>query len=137
MLIDQIRDDLLNARKERNTPKANLLGTLYSDASAVEKKWSRKATDEEVIQIVRKFIKGVDEVIAHRPSPEATAEKEWLNVYLPQQLSEQQIRTIIAKMIVDNPDISMGSLMSGLKSAYAGTLDGALASKLAKEILNG
>ena len=55
-----------------------------------------------------------------------------LNAYLPTQLSEDKLRTIIDEFRVENPDANVGAVMSYLKANYEGLYDGKLASTLAK-----
>ena len=148
MLINKIKADALEARKERNTLKATLLTTLYSEAANIGlNDGHRQTRDDEVVALIKKFIKGVDEVI-NAPGRSITLEgigskfdpykeKGYLMAYLPTQMSEETISQIVKEMIIANPDITLGSLMSGLKNAYNGQYDGALASKLAKELLHG
>ena len=66
-------------------------------------------------------------------------EIEIINTFLPQQLSEEEIKKIIEKYIKDFNLTSvkqMGLIMNHLKSNYTGVIDMALAGKLAKELLN-
>lgn len=147
-LLEKIKADSLTARKERNSKKSALLTTLYSEANIIGiNDGHRDTTDAEVVQVVKKFIKGIDETL-NAPGRSITleaeghkfdiyAEKGWLQAYLPTQMGEDELRKIIKNMAIDNPDISMGTVMSGLKQAYAGQYDGQLASKIAKELLNG
>ena len=65
-------------------------------------------------------------------------EIEIINMFLPQQLNEEEIKKIIEKYIKDFNFTSvkqMGLIMNHLKSNYAGVIDMALAGKLAKELL--
>lgn len=55
-----------------------------------------------------------------------------LNEYLPQQMSETQLRTAIDKFKSENIDANVGSIMAYLKANFAGLYDGKLASQLAK-----
>ena len=66
-------------------------------------------------------------------------EIEVINMFLPQQLNEEEIKKIIEKYIKDfnlSSVKQMGLIMNYLKSNYAGVLDMALAGKLAKELLS-
>ena len=62
MLIEKIKEDSLRARKDRNTWKANLLTTLYAEASMIGKnKGNRVSTDEETTAVITKFLKNAQE----------------------------------------------------------------------------
>ena len=66
-------------------------------------------------------------------------EIEVIREFLPKQLTEQEIKEIILKLIEETNSSSirdMGNIMGTLKSKYAGQLDFALAGKLLKEHLS-
>ena len=64
MLIEKIKHDQLVARKNRSTVESTLLTTLIGEADMVGKNnGNRDPFDEEVISVVKKFLKGVNETI--------------------------------------------------------------------------
>lgn len=144
MLLDQIKKDSLVARKARETDKATLLSTLYSEASMVGKNdGNRESTDAEVVQVVKKFIKGIDEILTRSASElglsstraKAIKEKEILETYLPQQLSEEELAIQIDAIIVKqhiNEIKKMGLVMKTLKERFDGQYDGKVASEIIK-----
>jgi uncharacterized protein YqeY len=152
MLIEKIKNDQLAARKRKDEVATALLTTLLGEAAAVGKNaGNRDTTDEEVVAIVKKFLKNNEELIQSldsrcltkdeetftRPILVANRERELLVAYLPVQLTEEQLRDII-KEIISARQISpkvMGEVMSELKKSYAGRYDGGLASRLTKELL--
>jgi len=143
-LIQQIKSAQVTARKERRTADASSLTTLIGEAEAVGKNdGNREVTDNEVVAMVKKFIKNIDDVLAVvNPDTEAYQtyqnEKALLSTFLPKQLSEDELRTAMQGLIaahgIAGPK-GMGVLMKELKAAHEGTYDGSLASKLAKELL--
>ena len=150
MLIRQIKLDSLKARKARkNDGKATLLSTLFSEASMVGKNdGNRESTDVEVIQIIKKFIKGLDETIsllsdrhgknAYEYTDEHIQAIGILRKYLPKQLSNSELKVEISKIMVeqDITDIKkMGLVMKTLKENHEGQFDGKIASKLVRELL--
>lgn len=150
MLIDQIKKDSLVARKARETDKATALSTLYSEASMIGKNdGNRETTDTEVIQVVKKFIKGIDETIKVLEKKngnekltveiaEYEAEKLLFSVYLPTQLRADELKVVIGGILVDNDITDMKGMclvMKTLKENYEGQFDGGLASKIIRETL--
>lgn len=130
-LIEQIRQKQIEARKERSAD-ASLLTTLLGEAEMVGKNAGNRApTDEEVVTVIKKFIKNIDETMAVIKHPEGSAqlvgEKAALEKFLPKQLDEDTLR-MITKNCKDLPDF-----MRYLKQEYAGRYDGKLASAIAKE----
>lgn len=145
-LIQQIKTAQLNARKQRKTVVASTLTTLIGEAEMVGKNdGNRDVTDQEVIATIKKFIKNLDETIRvagdYRDGDavdRAWTEKEALEQFLPNQLSEDELRAAMQSLITQNGlsgPKAMGVLMKELKAGYEGLYDGAVASKLAKELL--
>lgn len=139
-LLEQIKSDQLQARILADKPKASILTTLIGESEMVGKNdGNRDTTDQEVIATIKKFIKNIDETIAVAgPTETLVAEKDALQLYLPRQLTEPELRVTIGNIIVTqglSGSKAMGQLMGELKKNHAGSYDGGLASKLAKELL--
>ena len=137
MLIDIIKADMLAARKERATAKAAFLGTLLGEIETLAKAGRGELTDAVIITVVKKFIKNADEMLRVAPEDSeqhATAfrEKRILNGFLPKQLSEAELVSLIDSFVASGVK-NVGDCMKLLKENHAGTYDGALASKLLKE----
>ena len=58
-----------------------------------------------------------------------------VEAYLPKQLTEAELETIISKMKEETPGIALSLAMKGLKDNYSGLYDGKLASDVAKRLL--
>ena len=138
-LLNQIKSDQLAARRARDTVAASLLTTLYSEAATIGLNLGKRdSTDQEVIAVVKKFIKNIDECIAVVADPSTQlAEKKILQGYLPNQLTEQQITDIVLNILseLDDSMKNMGKVTGLLKAGYAGQYDGATASKIIKSLL--
>jgi uncharacterized protein YqeY len=144
-LLDQIKTDLNEARKEKNTPVANLLSTLYAETLMIGKNdGDRDTTEEESVAKIKAFIKNINETLKTIPEgnekrAEYENEKTILEKYLPTQISVEELTKII-EGIAENHEKSMksmGKVMGELKGKYAGQFDGKLASVLVKKILAG
>jgi hypothetical protein len=144
MLIEQIKSDLDTARKEHDKFKVALLTTLYSDIQMIGKNALRDTSELEAVSIVKKFVNGVDETLAlltysdeHKVLREKlTQEKAILSAYVPTQLDEQELKIVINNAITNGViTMKLPLIMKFLKDMYPGQYDGALASKIAKELL--
>ena len=96
----------------------------------------RKLPDPEALRIIQKTIKELEEEkLAFEKAERAEkveilkAQMELLNKYLPKQLSEDEIRAIIASL----EDKKIPSVMKHFKANYQGQVDNSLVSKIAKE----
>lgn len=155
-LIDRIRADWKQARKDRDHKKAGILGFLIGAIDAVGKdNGQRPTTDAEAIQVIFKFQKDLKTTfgeftkmpmeefnyIQAIPLPDdiqkavdMIQENEIYTSYLPKQLSVSELVDII------NEGTSMGlnhkgQFMGHLSRNYKGQYDGKMASGLVDEIL--
>lgn len=126
-----------DAKKNRETVKANLLSTLYAEIFTQSKSGKEMTADDE-IKIIRKFIKNADETLSFNVSDEAKQkleeEKKLLEAYLPQQLSKDEIDTIVVKLIDEGK--TMKDIMPFFKENYNGRYDGKTVSEAVKTKTN-
>lgn len=140
MLIQKITRDRDLARASQNAFKRDFLSTLIGECTRNKK----DPPDIDCIATIRKFIKGVDEIIeltyddvkTREHTKAARVEKAILESYLPTQLGEPALIGIINNAI-DNGHTNLGLVMGYLKDRFSGQYDGAMASSIAKEVLRG
>ena len=135
-LLSQIKAHQLNARKIGNAIASNLFTTLIGEAAIIGKNaGNRETTDTEVVAVIKKFIKNIDETVNALQSRQQNCdqfiqEKTLLSEFLPVQLTETEL-TVIA---MDHKEQGMPKFMKYLKDNHAGQYDGKLASTIAKGI---
>lgn len=140
-VLNKIREDLLAARKSRETVTANALTALVGEAVMVGKNnGNRESTDDEVLATVRKFIKNLEEtkrnLVAHNKDTVVCEEEiKILSQYLPKQMNEDELRAAINSIVSEHTSANMGLIMKLLKEKYNGLYDGKLASELTKQLL--
>lgn len=133
--MTEIKNKQITARKAGST-HASLYTTLLGEAGMIGKNsGNRDTTDEEVVSVVKKFIKNIDETISALSSrgQDANAfleERALLEQFLPKQLDETQLKDIAAGRT------SMPEFMKFLKENFPGQYDGKLASTVAKSTFN-
>jgi uncharacterized protein YqeY len=133
MLMDAIRKDMFEAKKVKDTVKANLLSTLFSEIFTLSKS-GKELTEEDELKIIRKFLKNIDETLA-LDIPEGTktklkSEKEILESYLPKQLNKDEIEKIVAGLVAEGK--GMKDIMPHFKENYPGKYDGRTVSEIVK-----
>jgi uncharacterized protein YqeY len=131
-LMEQIKVKQVQARKSGSI-EASLLTTLLGEAAMVGKNAGRETNDAEVVAVVKKFVKNIDETVSaltSRGQDAATfvAERDVLEQFLPVQLSEN------ALIEVAKCQPNMPAFMKHLKENFAGKYDGKLASTVAKAV---
>lgn len=140
-LLETIKADQLQARKDKNKEVAGILTTLIGEIVIVGKNdGDRETTDQEALKVVIKFKKGVDEMLTMKISDEKkstlTVESALYAKYLPTMLSEEKLREIVSGWKRDNyPDTpNVSGCMQALKRCYEGQYDGKMASQIVREI---
>jgi uncharacterized protein len=141
-LLEKLRADQLSARKQRDTVKAGLLTALISEAANVGKTaGNRESTEQEVQNMIRKFLKNAHETLSVLPEGDAKTktvqEIAILDSYLPVQMTETELRVEIATFRSHNPSANLGAIMKHLKENYSGRYDGKLANTVAQSVLKG
>ncbi len=141
MLFDDLNKDYIAAYKARDIVKKDILSSIISKCKykKVEKDSNGILTDEDVIKIIEKTIKELDEEILSFSNAgdnyiervnNLKAQKEIINNYMPKQLSEEEIKNLIN----DLEDKSLPNVMKYFKTNYQGKCNMGLVSKIAKEI---
>ena len=149
MIKDIINSELKNSMLSSNKDKTSTLRLILAaikdrEIAAREKK--QDIDDAIVMDVLSKMVKQRLEsadIYKKNNRLELAAKEEFeievIREFLPKQLTEQEIKEIILKLIEETNSSSirdMGNIMGILKSKYAGQLDFALAGKLLKEHLS-
>ena len=137
MLIDELKKAQMEALKEKNTLKRSVLQIVTGKVklAEIEKRTKNESlTDDDVLLVINKVIKELDEEIlafknANRTEKveELTKQRQILEAYLPAKLTEEEIKEIINSL----EDKSMPSIMKHFKQNYLGKCDMKLVNKLA------
>ena len=139
MLIDELKKAQIEALKEKNILKRSILQIVTGKAklAEIEKRTKNEPlTDDDVLLVINKVIKELDEEIlafknANRTEKveELTLQRQILEAYLPAKLTEEEIKEIINSL----EDNSMPSIMKHFKQNSLGKCDMKLVNKLANE----
>lgn len=142
-LINKIKADLLQARKSRDKLKARLLTTLSGDCMkcGYTVDGVRPPTDSECLAVVKKTVKNLKELTEAKQgrgdlTPVEDEEMKVLMGYLPQQMSEEQLQSVIEGLIFGDGHVNMGAVMKALREDYDGCYDPSRASGIAKELIS-
>lgn len=140
MIIDNIKKDNVQAMKDKNALARAIYGVVMNKvllASIEAKKDGKELTDVEVVQILQKTIKELTEEKENYvkagnmvEAENIEKQKEILTKYLPQMMSEDEVRAEIAKL----EDKSIPSVMKHFKANFAGKVDMGLVNRVARSI---
>ncbi len=147
MLIkDQLMENLKVAMREKNVVQKNTITMLRAAIKQVEVDQRVDLEDEGVIEIIAKQIKQKRSAIeefekASREDlvDEAHQEIKVLEAYLPEQLSEEALKAIIAEAITETGATTpkeMGKVITIVSGKTTGRADGKQIATLVKELLS-
>ena len=147
-LRDRLMEDMKQAMKDKEAGKLKLsvIRMVRSAAKNVEIDRHKELDDNELLDVVAKEVKmrrdSLDEFRkAGRPELLATLEQEIaiLMEYLPEQMSEAEVRTLVIQAVADAQAASvkdMGKVMALLMPKVKGRADGKLVNTIVKELLS-
>jgi uncharacterized protein YqeY len=145
-LFEQINTDIKNAMLAKEKEKLEALRAVKAAFMVAKtEKGNSELTEDKEIQIVQKLVKqrlDTAEVYKQNNRPELAekeeAEAKIIAVYLPKQLSEDEI-TAEVKAIIEQTGASsmkdMGKVMGMASKKLAGKADGKIISGIVKQML--
>lgn len=145
-MLDQLQEELKIAMKAGEKAKMMGLRNIIGKIKAAQIDKGETLTNEESLKILKTAAKQLKESIDQyqKGGRDDLAEKEafeltLLEKYLPEQLSEEQIRQTV-KNIVRNTGAGsmqdMGKVMGATMQELAGSADGKIVQKIVKEELS-
>jgi uncharacterized protein YqeY len=151
MLRDHLAEKILTAQKSQERKRLSTLRLIH--AAIVDKdialrgKGKDKADDEEVLDILAKMVKQREESSRlyleggrQELADQELEEIEIIKEFLPEQLSDDQVKEVVALVIGETGASSlrdMGKVMGVLKQRYRGQIDMGAAGALIKAALGG
>lgn len=146
MLKEKLMDDLKNAMKEKNEIKKNTVQMVRAAILQIEKDKGITVEDEKIIEIIAKEVKGKKDALIDFEKggrqdliDQTNQEIAILQEYLPKQLSKEEIKVEIEKVISDLGATSMkdmGPVMKEAKARIGAGADGRTINEVVKELLN-
>jgi hypothetical protein len=145
-LIEQIENDLINSLKSHEDVKTSVLRMLKSAIKNREINIGKKLDDSEIQEVISKEIKQRNDSISQytlaNRNDLVLSEQTELNIlkqYQPEQLSSEEINSIIANAInkLNAQSIKdMGNVMAEIMPQIKGKSDSSQVSQIVKEKLN-
>ena len=143
--IEKIKQDMYVAMKSKDKVKATILRSLLSNLKKIEIEKKEPIAEPEYLSIVKKMVKQLKESIDvySQAGRLELAEKEKselsiIEAYLPKQFSEKEILELIKNIIseISAKNISdIGKVMAIVMKKGGGKVDGGIANRIAKELL--
>ena len=146
-LEERITGDYKQAMKDKNAAKVSTLSFLRSQIkyAMIEKK-AETLADVDVVAVIKKQVKQRQDSISQFEkggrqdlAAKEAAELEVLKAYLPEEMSDAALKSIIAEAVKETGAAGgkdMGKVMKAVLSKVAGKADSKKVSDLVKETLS-
>ena len=145
MLESKIQSDTLMAMKNSDKFKVSVLRMLKSAVQAEKINAKNELTDENIIAIIKKQVKQrTDSILEYEKynrldmAETLKQEIQILEEYLPKQLSEEETKEAVKKIMSNYPDATikdMGKIMKEASSSLGSVADMSEVSKLIRNSL--
>jgi uncharacterized protein YqeY len=146
-LKEQLAEDLKSSLKAGDKLKLSVIRMLISDIKNAEIKKIKALTDDELVEVIQHSVKQRRESIEQFKQgnrqdlvDKEEAELKILQGYLPQQFTEQEVRTLVDEAVKQTSAATprdMGKVMAALMPKVKGRADNRMVSQLVKDKLSG
>jgi uncharacterized protein YqeY len=140
-IAETLRAAMNAARKAQDKDRTLVLGTILANLKNREIDLRRPATDEEVVEVLRKGIKIRREAIEQYTSAKRTdlAEVEQAQIavleeFLPPAVDPEEIRVAVREVIAGGAK-DLGKVMGQIVPRYKGRADGKVINQIVREEL--
>lgn len=146
-LKERLTDDMKSALRNRETVRLGLVRMIRAQIKNREIAKGSELVDEEAVEVVSSLIKSRREALefavkGDRKDLVAQAEEELeiLASYLPEQMSEEEIRSVV-KEVIDRSGAAgpgdLGRVMGAVMPRVKGRADGRLVNNIVRDCLAG
>lgn len=146
MLKEKLMDDLKVSMRDKDEIRKNTVQMVRAAILQIEKDKGIEVEDEKIIEIIAKEVKGKKDALVDfekggREDLVSQTNKEIaiLQEYLPKQLTQEEIKLEVEKVIKDLGATSMkdmGNVMKEAKARIGAGADGRAINEAVKELLN-
>jgi uncharacterized protein YqeY len=144
-LKEQLKSDLKDAMRAKETVRRDSIRAINTLIKQIEVDERKEVTDADIIVLIQKGIKQREEAIIQYKAATrddlVAVEQEQINIfsnYLPKQLSDHELETILQEIITQSGATSMkdmGKCMNPAKTKIGGAADGKRINEMVKKIL--
>lgn len=145
MLKEKLLEDLKNAMKEKDEIRKNAVQMVRAAILQVEKDNGITLEDDKIIEIIAKEVKKRKDSLSDYEKSgrqdlvsQIQEEIKILTVYLPEQLSTEEITKIVSEVISKTGATSikdMGKVMKASKEKIGAAADGKTINEIVKQLL--
>lgn len=140
-LLARLQADQAAARRAQDKNRVLLLGMMISEIKNREIELKRDASDDDIVDVVRKAIKKRKESVlvygkANRTdlADKEQAEADTLDAYLPAQVDPEELRVAVREAISAGA-ANVGAVMAKVMPLFKGRADGGTINAIARDEL--
>jgi uncharacterized protein YqeY len=143
-LSDRLHDDMKQAMRSQEKFKLSVIRMVRSSIKNMEIDLKRTLNDQEVLDVLQREMKlrkdALDEFEKAKRddlTENLRVEIRILSAYLPEQLDEEQLKSIIQATIIEvgaTSKAEMGKLMAALMPKVKGRADGRIVNQLVQQL---
>jgi len=144
-LKEQLKSDLKDAMRNKQIEKRDAIRSINTMIKQIEVDQRVELDDQDIIKLIQKGIKQREEAISQfkDAAREDLIQKEQnqidiFSLYLPKQLSDEELESIIKDIIQEVNASSMkdmGKIMNPAKEKIGGSADGKRINEMVKKLL--
>lgn len=145
MLKEKLMEDLKETMKNKDTVRKNTVQMVRASILQIEKDKGIEVEDSKIIDIIAKEVKTKKDALKDFEKAErqdlidlTNREIEVLQEYLPKQLSRDEVKEEVQKIITEIGATSMkdmGAIMKEAKAKMGASAEGKTINEVAKEIM--
>ena len=145
-LLERINNDMKQAMKNKEKDKLSVIRMIKASLQNEALKFGRELTEEEELTVLSRELKQRKDSLHEfdKAGREDLVEKirtelKYVELYMPEQLSEEDVAAIVKQAIADTGASSkaeMGKVMAAVMPKVKGKADGALVNKLVQQHLS-
>ena len=145
-LLETLRKDMFSATKEGNTTKEDILKMAIAAIKNAEIEKGEVLEDKEVEKVLRKEVKKIQDSIVQFTAAKRqdlvdreTKQLEALQEYLPEQMSEEEIKKVVKAKIVELEAEGMkdfGKVMGVVMKEIAEQAEGGIVKDIIESLLD-
>lgn len=144
-IIEKIKTEMYSAMKSGNKDMAGTLRTLLAKLKDKQINQGKDLTEQEGLAVIKTLVKQRKESVemyekANRPelAKKEKIEMKFLENYLPQMMSAEEIRAVVTGAIDETGATELGDIgqvMPIIMQRGAGAIDGKMANVILRELL--
>ena len=145
MLKEKLMEDLKNSMKEKNNLRKNVIQMVRAAILQIEKDKGIEVDDNKILEIIAKEVKTRNDALVDFEKGgredlvnQAKEEIAILSEYLPKQLTKEELREKLTKIIADLGATTikdMGAVMKEAKAQIGTAADGRTINEVVRELL--